>query len=103
MRKSKLFEDLDKFIENNFALEIIDLFYLIGFKNNHKFNFKNKILKYEDGFLINENIITENTVFLINTLDINERKCKDIIKNLNKINFDFFILIENDNFISANL
>ena len=98
MRKSKLFEDLDKFIENNFALEIIDLFYLIGFKNNHKFNFKNKILKYEDGFLINENIITENTVFLINTLDINENKCKEIIKNLNKINFDFFILIENDNF-----
>ena len=46
MRKSNLLEDLEKFIEHKFELEIIDLFYLIGFQNNHKFNFKKKILNY---------------------------------------------------------
>ena len=47
MQKSKLFDDLDQFIKKKFVLEIIDFFYFIGFKNNYKFNFKNKILNYE--------------------------------------------------------
>lgn len=97
MRKSNFLEDLEKFIEHKFELEIIDLFYLIGFQNNHKFNFKKKILNYENNLILKKEFITENTVFIINTFDIKETECKEIIKNLSKKNFDILIIIENNN------
>lgn len=97
MDKSRLFVDLHKFIKNKFVLEIIDIFYLIGNNNSDEFKLNHKKLNYDDILKLDDKINTESSVFIINTGEINNNECKKIIQKLNNKNFDFLILIEDNN------